>query len=109
MERTELFRRWSEKVDTSAGCDECWLWTAATQSKGYGVLGIGYPRVALAHRIAWALFRFEIPARTHVLHRCDTPPCVNPGHLWLGDDADNAADREMKGRGRRTLEGVARW
>ena len=37
---------------------------------------------------------------TCALHTCDNPPCCNPAHLFLGDDVDNVADREAKGRGR---------
>jgi hypothetical protein len=33
-----------------------------------------------------------------VLHHCDTPACVRPDCLFLGTPADNARDREFKGR-----------
>jgi len=35
-----------------------------------------------------------------VLHSCDNPPCVNPGHLRIGTSTDNAADRAERRRGR---------
>jgi hypothetical protein len=54
-----------------------------------------------AHRVAWEGAHGPIPAGLHVLHRCDNPRCINVEHLWLGDAADNARDRERKGRGRR--------
>jgi hypothetical protein len=36
--------------------------------------------------------------RLLVLHKCDVPRCVNPSHLYFGDYADNAKDRESRGR-----------
>jgi hypothetical protein len=34
-----------------------------------------------------------------VLHHCDNPPCMRPSCLFLGTQADNAADMIAKGRG----------
>jgi hypothetical protein len=47
----------------------------------------------------WRFENGEIPEDKWVLHKCDNPPCVNPNHLFLGTDQDNANDREAKSRG----------
>lgn len=77
----------------------CWLWTGFEYGNGYG--GVKRrPRVILAHRYAWELFVGEIPDSMNVLHRCDTPKCVNPQHLFLGTHLDNMRDCSLKKRTR---------
>ena len=57
-----------------------------------------------AHRISYEVFIGPIPDGMNVLHDCDNPPCCNPGHLFLGTQAVNIADRDAKGR-QRSLKG----
>jgi HNH endonuclease len=72
--------------------DTCWIWTGATDGR-YGLLD-----TAKAHRVSWIVNRGPIPLGRHILHRCDNTLCVQPAHLFLGDPAANARDRQAKGR-----------
>lgn len=84
----------------------CVLWLGNHNAAGYGRFGMEPSPSAkrglknrLAHRYSYATFRGPIPESLCVLHRCDTPACVNPDHLFLGTHADNVSDKEKKGRG----------
>lgn len=74
----------------------CWLWLDALNRKDYG--WVGAPGGPLAHRAAWTLFRGPIPKGAHVLHKCDVRCCVNPDHLYLGNNDQNLRDRMRRGR-----------
>src|SRR4026208_1191601 len=70
---------WSKVQKT----DSCWLWTGLKNHNGYGVFG-GRQHRTTTHRKMWAMTNGLIPDGLFVCHRCDTPACVNPDHLFLG-------------------------
>lgn len=87
---------WAD-VDRSSGADGCWVWRRGKTPRGYGKVWRN-GRHVYVHRLAYETFVGPIPEGLGVLHRCDNPPCCNPAHLFIGTDADNAADRVAKGR-----------
>jgi len=76
----------------------CWLWMACTNNQGYGRFKID-GKMQMAHRSSYKIHVGPIPDELCILHKCDTPGCVNPEHLFPGTNADNVRDRENKGRG----------
>jgi len=95
MDRPWQERYW-EKVDRR-GPDECWPWTGATTSAGYGHLKVN-GRMVSAHRLALQLAGRPPGPDLFVLHSCDTPLCVNPQHLREGTHAENMSDKKRRNR-----------
>lgn len=91
-------RFWS-KVDPTA---DCWEWTAHRKSNGYGQFTLRKGTFVGAHTVSYALVHGPISPGMSVCHRCDNPPCVNPDHLFLGTQSDNAIDMFSKGRASRS-------
>jgi len=76
----------------------CWLWQGSVRgSNGYGRISVGGV-THQAHRYSWMIHNGEIGAGLFVCHKCDTPLCVNPDHLFLGTHQENMNDCVAKGR-----------
>lgn len=87
---------WS-KVEKLPG-DGCWLWRGNCPGGRYGHVKIA-GRTELAHRYSYEMNVDIVPDGLWVLHRCDTPRCVRPDHLFVGTPSDNVVDKMTKGRG----------
>ena len=73
-----------------------WIWLGCSCGR-YGKFFINN-KVDRAHRVSYKIYIGEIPEGLYVLHTCDIPLCVNPQHLFLGDQFDNMRDMSNKGR-----------
>lgn len=93
--RKPLTDRFWERVKKT---NSCWLWTGSYVRDGYGSFHLDDGKAARAHRLSYEFEHGAIPKGMYVLHRCDVPACVNPKHLFLGDQFANMRDMVAKGR-----------
>lgn len=68
--------------------DDCWLWTGALNSRGYGCFAIR-GRSQLAHRLSYEDAVGPIPDGLTIDHLCRTKHCVRPSHLEPVTAAEN--------------------
>jgi len=74
----------------------CWLWEGS-EGDPYGrmmVSGLS----AKAHQLSYCLHKGPLVSGLDICHKCDTPGCVNPNHLFLGTRRENGIDAARKGR-----------
>ena len=78
----------------------CWISTYSVASHGYAQIGWtdpGYRQVVTAHRAAWVYHHGQqIPEGMTIDHTCKERRCVNPSHLRMLSNFENA--RRTAGR-----------
>ena len=87
-------KRFLEKVSIPDDSDGCWEWKASLNRYGYGYFRVGRT-METAHRVA-VMIDGRDPYGHCCLHTCDNRACVNPRHIYLGSDADNVRDRDLR-------------
>lgn len=80
--------------------DGCWISRYSVASHGYAQIGWSIPKAArtgrsrnamvLAHRASWTHFHGQVPLGMTVDHLCKVRRCVNPEHLRLLPNYENA-------------------
>lgn len=75
----------------------CTLWFGPTDRCGYGQLMV-HGRARRATHLSLEQDGRAVPRGMCACHKCDTPACINPDHLFVGTQADNLADMRAKGR-----------
>ena len=73
----------------------CWIWISFLDKNGYPLINLD--KLRKAHRVSFWAFKGDLN-NLWCLHKCDTPSCVNPAHLFAGTAKDNAVDMHKKGR-----------
>lgn len=99
--RTPEDRFW-EKVNKTSGC---WLWTAGTNTNGYGRFLLNGSKVG-AHRFAYELSIGPIPDGLMLDHICSTPLCVRTDHLRPATAKQNSEHRKMRADNTTGSQGV---
>lgn len=69
---------------------ECLRWTGCLDKDGYGLTSIRGVKMP-AHRAVMS-FLNDVSGQ-YVLHKCTNRDCVNPNHLYLGDQKQNIQDQ----------------
>lgn len=95
--------RVAERAYTRCNVDDdgCWVSTYSTASHGYAQIGwsttaaeqaAGKPRSygVLAHRASWTHVNGQVPIGMTLDHLCKNRRCVNPAHLRLLSNYENA-------------------
>jgi hypothetical protein len=85
---------WHEAEDINA----CVLWPFAVNSRGYPCIAISEASELVTRLVVERVMGVSLSDADLTCHTCDVPRCVNPWHLYPGDDVTNTADKMNRGR-----------
>lgn len=98
--KTQKYRDMGERLLANSFHDletDCWIWLGKKGKGGYGHLTVrvnGAPYPKYAHRVSYEYFNStKIQEGMELDHLCDTPSCINPGHLREVSKPENLARR----------------
>lgn len=97
---TQKQREFIEHRTSPEPMSGCHLWIGSLIGDGYALIVINKKHLILSRVIYKDHYGVD-PRELCVLHRCDTPCCICPQHLFLGTKLDNVRDMNRKHRDNR--------
>lgn len=80
----------------------CWLWTGACGSSGYPQMTVADEKTGKRKTIRLNRYMCaginDVSPNLSALHKCDVKICVNPDHLYFGDQKQNVRDAIERNR-----------
>jgi hypothetical protein len=70
----------TQLIPDSPVAGPCWVWTGCLNSRNYGCTSVN-GKVVLTHRVAYTIYKGDIPEGLQVDHLCFNTKCCNPSHL----------------------------
>ena len=68
----------------------CWIWHGPLSHNGYGLIGTGIgTQIRRVHRVAFELYRGQIPQGYQLDHLCRVRSCANPWHCEIVTNKEN--------------------
>lgn len=74
----KILDRFMSHIDKT---DNCWIWKAYKNPKGYGRFTVSAGNIVMAHRFSYQIHIGSIPEGLVLDHLCENKSCVNPSHL----------------------------
>lgn len=89
-------KRFWEKVGPITD-EGCWSWIGSKTKNNRGTFWLN-GRMVTAPRASLELFFGITLDNNFACHHCDNENCVNPSHIFVGDNKQNLIDASNKGR-----------
>lgn len=86
MTNNELIRLTKSVIKT----ETCWLWNGAKRA-GYGIAWF-HGRCRSVHKLFYNHFNNIQIETGNYLHKCNVKNCVNPEHVYVGNQKTNSLD-----------------
>ena len=97
MSKISTEERFWSKVNKT---ESCWLWTRATSKHGYGAFMLDHKKTYV-HRLAYEMLVRPIPKGLTIDHLCRVRNCVNPAHMEVVTQGENAS-RQIHANSKKT-------